>query len=274
VADIFKTQFFAVMKRAMGVVVRKYWLTGVLPAFRDGISPLSATSVISMLPQYHGLCGLTREEVDAIAMKYLASTHTPNQIMGAMALMKSWYNGYMFSPPEHDKLLPRLFNPQLVFTHLRALSVNDASINSREEANATHSAIVLSAITGRGITPFDLIPVLTNNLDVNIMNEFGPRELRGLGQDHNQTWSLLYYLGVITHNDNSSSMQLPNASMRVLVSTLCNVLLYWPMVLIMFVADHGTLVRLPPAVRSRLQGHVSGMQRLYRGEFLSVCQYP
>jgi hypothetical protein len=209
------------MKRVTGVVVRKYWLTGVLPAFRDGISPLSATTVISMLPQYHGLCGLTKEEVEAIAKKYLASTHTLNHIKSTVALMKSWYDGYVFCPPGHDKSLSpsRLFNPQLVFTHLRAVSLKSAWLNPRKEANATHSAIVLSAITGQGITSFDLATSLSGNIDVSIMTEFGPRELKRLGQDHNLTWSLLYYLGVITHNDDNPSMCLPNASMRFLVST-------------------------------------------------------
>jgi hypothetical protein len=219
VEDLFKTQFFAVMKRAMGVVVRKYWLTGVLPAFRDGISPLSATTLISKLPQYHGLCGLTKEEVDAIAMKYLASTHNRDGIMSAVGLMKTWYNGYLFGHGQSLKI-SRLFNPQLVFTHLRAISLNSAWLNPREEANGTHSAIVLSAITGRNITSSDLLPLLEGNLDVTIMNEFGPRELQRLSEDRNLTWSLLYYLGVVTLNDENSSLRLPNATMRFLVSTI------------------------------------------------------
>jgi hypothetical protein len=210
------------MKRATGVVVRKYWLTGVLPAFRDGISPLSATSVISNLPQYHGLCGFTKEEVDAIAVKYLASTHSLDEIRGALLLMKRWYNGYMFCTPNHARSLrpSPLFNPQLVFTHLRAISLKGAWLNPREEVNGTHSAIVLAAISGRNITSSDLIPVLANRLDVTILDGFGALELRGLGQDYNLTWSLLYYLGVVTHNIDNSLLRLPNATMRFLVSTV------------------------------------------------------
>jgi hypothetical protein len=219
VADVFKTQFFAVMKKAMGVVVRKYWLTGVLPAFRDGISPLSATAIISKLPQYHGLCGFTREEVDAIAAKYLASTHSPDQIKSAVRLMKAWYNGYLFGHGQSLEI-SRLFNPQLVFTHLRAISLKSAWLNPREEANGTHSAIVLSAMGGRDIASSDLLSVLNNNLDVTILNEFGPSELQRLGQDRQLTWSFLYYLGVVTHNDESSSFRLPNATMRFIVSTI------------------------------------------------------
>jgi hypothetical protein len=218
VEDLFKTQFFAVMKRAMGVVVRKYWLTGLLPAFRDGFSPLSATALISKLPQYHGLCGFTKEEVDAIAVKYLASTHNPDQIRCAVGLMKAWNSGYSFGHAQSLKI-SRLFNPQLVFTHLRAISLESAWLNPREDVNGMHS-ILLSIITGRNITSSDLLRVLDGNLDVTIMNEFGPRELQGLGQDRNLAWSLLYYLGVVTLNDENSSLRLPNAAMRFLVSTI------------------------------------------------------
>ena len=67
-----KTGFFAIMKQACARgLVQKYWLTGVLPAFRDAISPLIESKVISTLPEYNGLCGLTDAEVRTIAKTYL-----------------------------------------------------------------------------------------------------------------------------------------------------------------------------------------------------------
>ena len=124
----------------MGRVVQKYWLTGVLPAFRDGISPLSATNVISMLPQYNDLCSLTEDEVRTIAKAYLGSTHPDVE----QQEIKRWYNGYRFC--HHDKKLPTLYNRQLVFTHLRALLTGGELTCPSEEANVTHSATVLDAI--------------------------------------------------------------------------------------------------------------------------------
>jgi hypothetical protein len=35
VAKLFKTHFLAIMKQVCGRVVKKYWLTGVLPVFCD-----------------------------------------------------------------------------------------------------------------------------------------------------------------------------------------------------------------------------------------------
>jgi Predicted AAA-ATPase len=66
VENILKPQFFGVIKRRCGDSVAKYWVTGVLPAFRDGISPLTATRVISFDEKYQSLCGFTQKDVDAI----------------------------------------------------------------------------------------------------------------------------------------------------------------------------------------------------------------
>jgi hypothetical protein len=156
VAEFFKTQFFAIIKQATGMVVQKYWLTGVLPAFRDGISPLTATSVISMLPKFNGVRGLTDDEVRSIATTYLASTHRGADLERELQDMKRWYNGYKFSV-SHDNSAPTLYNPQLVFTHLRRLR-GKSRVEPIDEANSTHSANVLEAI--RTSTQVPLLRVL------------------------------------------------------------------------------------------------------------------
>ena len=63
---ILYAEFFAVIKGSCGTAVDKYWITGVLPAFRDGISPLSAMDIISFDKQYNSLCGFTENDVKAI----------------------------------------------------------------------------------------------------------------------------------------------------------------------------------------------------------------
>jgi hypothetical protein len=224
VANLFKTQFFAIMKLATGDVVQKYWLTGVLPAFRDGISPLAATSVISKLPQYHGLCGLTHDEVDAIARTFLGHTHEPNGILARVSNMKNWYNGYIFCPYAggHPKM-DRLFNPQLVFTHLRALSQKVHWLSPDKDADAIPSSVALAAITSHA-TSHDLLLLLHDDLKVDIKYDFGPDEVRYSGQNPSLTWSLLFHLGVMTHGEDTF-MRIPNASVRRLVSAVsCRVL--------------------------------------------------
>jgi hypothetical protein len=220
VAELFKTHFFAVMKQACGRVVEKYWLTGVLPVFRDGISPLSATDVISSKPQFHGLCGLTDGEVDTILKAYLSSTYNDSQLKEAMARMKEWYNGYRFCPdhiPTSSKL-PSLYNPQLVFSHLRALAQGTQSEALLEEANSTHCATVLNAIRCDGPINFNdiFLDVLSGQLVADVMPYFGVDNVKEIGADPVITWTILYYFGVFTHGP-GRTLQLPNATMKYLV---------------------------------------------------------
>lgn len=157
VAEYLKTQFFAIVKKAYGRVIQKYWLTGVLPVFRDGVSPLAAVQIISMNPSYHGICGLTEEEVRTISLRYLGTQRTECQQSQEVHRMKCWYNGYQFH--SCDGSSPSLFNPQLVFNHLNSVREHDGLIHLADEANATHSGAVLTAISAdenRTITVHDL----------------------------------------------------------------------------------------------------------------------
>ena len=54
-----------------------YILTGVLPAFRAGItSPLSAVGLVSADPNLHGICGFTEHDVKAIAQNTYGRAET------------------------------------------------------------------------------------------------------------------------------------------------------------------------------------------------------
>jgi hypothetical protein len=126
-ANLFETRFFSVIKGALGKPIVKYWVTGVLPAFRDVFSPLHANTIVSRFPRFNGVCGLTEDEVEAVANEYLQRSHSPEEIAAVLRELKLWYNGYMFSHSEDKSASSALYNPQQVFTHLR--NVHDGSGN-------------------------------------------------------------------------------------------------------------------------------------------------
>lgn len=199
--QILKESFFGVIKRYCGTFVGKYWLTGVLPAFRDGFSPLTATEVLSLDERYESLCGFTQEDVNAIVTRALPE----NERASALDSLKRWYNGYQFSPTLPGSKNIRLYNPQLVFTHLRKFVSGSAPPSPIDEANAVHSAAVLSGVSEKGpVTISDLTGMLVSKTDASILTELSFRESM---QEHetrsqNVTWSLLYYLGLVTfHKD-------------------------------------------------------------------------
>jgi hypothetical protein len=239
-AELLKHEFFAVIKEVCGKSVKKYWLTGVLPAFRDGISPLTATEVISFDQEYQSLCGLTQEDVNAIVTRALPESERAS----TLDTLKRWYNGYMFSP--HCAKNPTLYNPQQVFVHLRKTIFGSAPLNYTDEANAVHTAKVLSLVRETGpVTIYDLVSMLSTKASANIMSELSFIELM---EEHerrssNITWSLLYYIGVVTFCEGSEdqergrhSLRVPNDSMDHLVSPW-NVVLERVLIIDLVLAD-------------------------------------
>jgi hypothetical protein len=147
VAELFSTNFFAVIKDSVeDDIIVKYWLTGVLPNFRDGTSPLMATRIISDNPEYHGLCGLTDAEVRIITAAYLGPTVVDN----AMKVLQKKYNGYQFCLP--DKVTQEtLYNPQLVFSHLMDMRSRERSNHEpKDETDIMHSNNVTQALPQKG----------------------------------------------------------------------------------------------------------------------------
>ena len=220
---LLKSEFFAVIKGSCGVSVAKYWLTGVLPAFRDGISPLTATRVISFSERYHSLCGLMQEDVNAIVERALPESKRASTLDS----LKRWYNGYIFSPTSSSSEIPTLYNPQLVFVHLQNVISDQAPPSYVDEANAVHTATVLSVVGKTGsVTISDLIDMLYSKANVSILNELSFLELIQEQEMRPKavTWSLLYYLGIVTYSKDSCCqvgkhiLHVPNTTMVHLVS--------------------------------------------------------
>jgi hypothetical protein len=218
VADFFKTQFFAILKQATSSnTILKYWITGVLPVFRDGISPLAATEILSRDAEYHGLCGLTDSEVQTIAQAYLSPVLEPQAVEDAVKTLRIWYNGYLFSPPKSAPRLDTLYNPQLVFTHLRGLAkLVTSNLDPQDEIEAPHIARVLNAIPNDGNDSFvDMfVRVTSGKLEADVQHEFGVDEVRQVGSNARITRSLLYFLGVFTCVEEGDFLKVPNQTMR------------------------------------------------------------
>jgi hypothetical protein len=170
-----------------------------------------------MLPQYHNACGLTENEVRTIAKAYLATTHDEAELNKELGAMKRWFNGHKFSPSGYDTDAPSLYNPQLVFNHLRTVTHKAGHVRLDEERNATNTASVLNAIKDdRDMNVHDLLQLLSGNLQGHIMTAFGVPELKGIGRRADITWTLLYYFGAITRGK-GEELLIPNLTMRYLV---------------------------------------------------------
>jgi hypothetical protein len=225
VAEFFKTSFFAIMKQATSTVVDKYWITGVLPVFRDGISPLNATQIISDKPGYNDLCGLTDTEVREIAQSYLSHIGD-RELENVVGMLKRWYNGYLFCRKKHEPPVDSLYNPQLIFNHLRGLANKEVQLAPLEEINVAHMSSVLEAIPDTGEASFLglYLSMIASNIKTEVAHQFGAAEVHHRVKDASITWALLFFFGVLTHAGDGRSLKVPNVTMinvvRAVVSSI------------------------------------------------------
>ena len=217
IEEFFKQNFFAVLKMGCGrlsngpVAISKYFLTGVLPAFRAGISPLAETVIVSDELGLHGVCGFTGSEVKIIVQHYLDKTE--QEVEHVSHTMKKLYNGYFFSGSGYDESNPQpplIYNPHMVFHYVRKFDVNGA-VTAPEESTAVHSTAILKSIADVGeFSVHDLAElVTTGSIRTNIKREFGFADLLNVGKDRTLTLSLLHYLGVLTYGP-TGDLRIPN----------------------------------------------------------------
>ncbi|RUS34283.1 hypothetical protein BC938DRAFT_481471 [Jimgerdemannia flammicorona] len=218
IEQFFKESFFAVLKEGCGTmgdcgaIISKFFVTGVTPAFREGISPLQETDIISGRHELHGICGFTEDEVSVLVQCYLRKDEKDAEPI--VDTMRRLYNGYHFANSAGDMNTPGLYNPQLVFHFLRELA-SHGSVSKPNEATVVHSMHILKYIADIGEFSVDnLIELITSgSVDTEIVSQFGFVELLNFGKKKNLCWSLLLYLGILTRGSNGR-LKIPNDVMK------------------------------------------------------------
>lgn len=135
------------------------------------------------------------------------------------------YNGYCFALTDSDEsssLLSPAYNPHLVFHYLGNFR-RDGFVAKPEESTAVHSTTILRSIADVGeFSVNDLVElIISKSVKSKILTEFGYSELLSVGKDRVITWSLLFYLGILTLGP-SGSLRVPNDVIKSEVSVeLC-----------------------------------------------------
>ncbi|KAF9369335.1 hypothetical protein CPC16_004587 [Podila verticillata] len=219
IESFFKENLFSILKEGCsaasmndyGVIISKYFLTGVTPAFRAGISPLAATAIVSNNRSLHGICGFTESEVKAIVKHYLRMNDQEAEPL--VHSVRRLYNGYYFAMSGYDESNsspPLVYNPHLVFHYLSNFQ-SEGFVAKPEESTAVHSTTILKSIADVGeFSVNDLVGlIVSKSVQSKIKTEFGYSELLSVGKDREITWSLLFYLGVLTLSSDGS-LRVPN----------------------------------------------------------------
>nr|VFK11979.1 MAG: PD-(D/E)XK nuclease superfamily protein [Candidatus Kentron sp. LPFa] len=216
---ILKTVFKAIKALSRGRGLDKVFITGVSPVVMSDISSgYNVARDISLLSEYHDLCGFHESEVAWALAKIGKACDLPEaQTREALSMMRTFYNGYRFGNAD----APLLYNPTLAlyfFLNYRdecayprqILDDNLAMDRNRIEyiARLPHGNELIARI----LDPSD--PPLVGQLP----RSFGVEDMLTATKDQPFLASLMYYLGVLTIADNDAigrlRMRIPNLVIR------------------------------------------------------------
>jgi hypothetical protein len=214
-----RTLFKALKSLAGQGLIDRIFIAGVSPVVMSDItSGFNIAKNIYLNPLLNDLCGFTFAETQhAVALVAEHCGLDENATREAETMMRTWYNGYTFSPDTRTMV----FNPTLVLYFLDTLKQGCIYPRKMLDSNlATDRAKLeyISRIPGGGHLLLDLAgdyPVAVED----IADRFGMRDmLRDQSKDYTFMASLLYYFGVLSLEgrtpDGELLLRVPNLVMR------------------------------------------------------------
>lgn len=210
-----KTVLKAVKAAAEGQGLDRVFMTGVSPVvLADITSGYNVVENISLKPAYADLCGFHEEEIKAVLNQLVA----PAQQGDALALMRTFYNGYNFAGRAGSGLV---YNPTLALYFFKELAETGQYPEQMLDSNL---AMDRSRIQYVGNLPYGrrlIEEALNSQQSVTIpqlSDRFGVEMMLMTPKDHGFLASLLYYFGVLTYfgHDDMGNLQLvvPNLVVR------------------------------------------------------------
>ncbi|GAB6058272.1 AAA family ATPase [Desulfonatronum parangueonense] len=231
-----RTLFKAVKSLAGQGLIDRIFITGVSPVVMSDItSGFNIAENIYQHRQLNDLCGFTEEDVargmDLVAEVCELDASVRKQ---ALEMMRTWYNGYRFSPENVEKL----YNPTLALYFFKNFVLDCEYPREMLDDNlATDRAKLeyLAQLPGGGQMLLDLMVEGAQVQVERLASRFGMRDmLRDQGKDYSFMASLLHYFGVLSLEgrtpDGELLLRVPNLVMRKLyVEQIAEMLLPDPM---------------------------------------------
>ncbi len=198
-----KTVFKAIKSASSGRGLERVFITGVSPVvMSDLTSGYNVAENIYFQPAFHDLCGFTEGEVALTLQQVAQSCHFPEtRVAEALAMMRTFYNGYCFSPDLECTSAGQVYNPTLVLYFLKHFQRDCSYPREMLDSNLAMDRgkiayisqlpggeqIILDALNGEP-------PLATPRL----ADRFGVEEMLVAVKDVTFMASLLYFFGVLT----------------------------------------------------------------------------
>jgi len=215
-----RTLFKALKSLAGQGLIDRIFITGVSPVVMSDItSGFNIAENIYQRRQFNDLCGFTEQDI-ALGMNLVGEAcglDAPARTQ-ALEMLRTWYNGYLFSPESDDKL----YNPTMVLYFFKNFSLDCVYPREMLDENlATDRTKLeyLAQLTGGGQIVLDLMGEGARLQVERLANRFGMRDmLRDQSKDYTFMASLLYYFGVLSLEgrtpDGELLLRVPNLVIR------------------------------------------------------------
>ncbi len=227
-----RTLFKTVKASASESLFDRIFITGVSPVVMSDItSGYNIAENIYLRHQFNDICGFSEKEIGEALKRVSQGCGLSESTAGeALELMKTYYNGYRFSP-KADKFV---YNPTLSMYFLKYLYEDCEYPRNMLDANLATDDAKLDYIAQVSAGRQMLLELLREDRKVSvsdISDRFGIREmLREERKNHEFMVSFLYYFGVLTikgeEPDGRISLKIPNLVIRGLYADrICEMLL-------------------------------------------------
>ena len=213
---------FKAVKSALGEGgIERAFITGVSPVVMSDItSGFNIAENIYLRPKFNDLCGFTMSETKAAVQAVAAGcAHGNPKAAEALLLMRTYYNGYIFSPQSRE----RVFNPTLALYFLKIFQEDCAYPRKMGDANLAADEAKLE-YTARIPGGRQLLLEITREKEPvaveEIIDRFGLKDMQAdTSKDHIFLASFLYYFGVLTIAKDTTPegdlrLEVPNLVMR------------------------------------------------------------
>jgi Predicted AAA-ATPase len=211
----FKLLFKAVKNATEGQGLERVFITGVSPvALNDLTSGFNIAKNVSLEPELASLCGFRESEIRSLLEQISHERElTTEAIEDAVATMRTWYNGYLFTSGASlgDELVYNPTNVLYFLDHLHRRGAPPQQLHD-ENLRTDRGKLAFLARTAAGAGVIEEITEGNGEIDIpQLETSFSLESLMAqLGHDRGSIASLLYFMGLLTLTDTPGRLRVPN----------------------------------------------------------------
>ena len=217
---VVKTVFKAVKAAGAGLGLDRVFITGVSPVVLSDItSGYNIAENIYLHSKFNDLCGFSEEEIRGVLAETVRECDLPEEKTDeTAAMMRTFYNGYLFSSGSHD----HVYNPTLALFFVKRFQENCLHPQNMLDSNLAMDRGKIRYISNLPKGEEIVISALNGKPELHVRNlsdRFGVEDMLTAPKDSNFMISLLYYFGVLTFSGEKaefgdSILKIPNLVIR------------------------------------------------------------